>query len=216
MLESEKIDDRVIGGKVVFSTFHCVKGRQRKYVFVLGFDNSYHRFFARNKPEDECPNALYVASTRAINALYLLENNQYREDRPLKFLKKSHIEMKQCDYIDFRGLHQTNFIDDISSDIKNNFKHFITPTELIKFIPESILDQISPIIDRIFIKDELQDNLEEIEIPNIIETKKGFFEEISDLNGQILATYRTQEERSQMYSILIKKYQLTSANKTHS
>ncbi len=40
--------------------------------------------------------------------------------------------------------------------------------------------------------------------------------EISDLNGQILATYRTQEERSQMYSILIKKYQLTSANKTHS
>lgn len=39
--------------------------------------------------------------------------------------------------------------------------------------------------------------------------------EISDLNGQILATYRTQEERSQMYSILIKKYQLTSANKTH-
>ena len=40
--------------------------------------------------------------------------------------------------------------------------------------------------------------------------------EISDLNGHILATYHSQEERSQMYSILIKKYELTSANKVHS
>ena len=36
MLEAEKIDDRVINGKVVFSTFHSVKGRQRKYVFIVG------------------------------------------------------------------------------------------------------------------------------------------------------------------------------------
>jgi len=40
--------------------------------------------------------------------------------------------------------------------------------------------------------------------------------EISDLSGRVLATYHSQEERQQMYSILIKKYELTSANKVHS
>jgi superfamily I DNA/RNA helicase len=32
MFDKEKIDDRVIDGKIVFSTFHSVKGRQRKFV----------------------------------------------------------------------------------------------------------------------------------------------------------------------------------------
>ncbi|NDF61306.1 MAG: hypothetical protein EB100_09520, partial [Crocinitomicaceae bacterium] len=33
--ENDKIDERVTNGKVVFSTFHSVKGRQRKHVFVV-------------------------------------------------------------------------------------------------------------------------------------------------------------------------------------
>ncbi|MGA1049604.1 MAG: hypothetical protein ACO3UU_16490, partial [Minisyncoccia bacterium] len=107
MLEGDKIDDRVIDGKVVFSTFHSVKGRQRKYVFIVGFDNAYFRFNARTLPRDVCPNTLYVAATRATQGLYLLESNNYPTDRPLEFLKKSHIEMKKCDYIHFKGHHQT-------------------------------------------------------------------------------------------------------------
>ena len=191
MLENDKMDERVIGGKVVFSTFHSVKGRQRKYVFILGFDNTYHRFYARNKPPEKCPNTLYVASTRAICGLYLLENNQFREDRPLKFLQKSHIEMKQCEYIDFRGIHQTNFVDECgdtttgggsaASSSKSLQKHYTTPTELIQFIPESVIEIISPILDKIL---RIQQSpTREIEIPSIIETKLGFFEEVSDLNG---------------------------------
>jgi hypothetical protein len=39
--------------------------------------------------------------------------------------------------------------------------------------------------------------------------------EICDLNGEILATYHTQEERHQMYSVLIKKYEKTNATKIH-
>ena len=65
MMESSDIDQRVIDGKVVFSTFHTVKGRQRKYVFVVGMDHSYFKFYARNLPRDVCPNTIYVACTRA-------------------------------------------------------------------------------------------------------------------------------------------------------
>lgn len=183
MLEGDKIDDRVIDGKVVFSTFHSVKGRQRKYVFVVGFDNAYFRFNARTLPRDVCPNTLYVAATRATQGLYLLESDNYATDRPLEFLKKSHIEMKKCDYINFKGHHQTIFQDEEDMNINDNLvkKHRITPTELVKFISESVIETISPIIDRIFIKET--DETITLDIPSVIETKKGYFEEVSDLNG---------------------------------
>jgi hypothetical protein len=184
MMENDKIDDRVIGGKIVFTTFHAVKGRQRKYVFIMGFDNRYSRYIARNTPADKCPNTLYVAATRASGGLYLLENGEYRDDRPLKFLKKTHVEMKQCEYIDFRGLHQTNFVDEpeYSVSAKNpQQKQYTTPSELIRYMPESVIESISPILDRIFIVK--QEPTKEIEIPSIVETAAGFFEEVSDLNG---------------------------------
>ena len=184
MLENEKMDDRVIDGKVVFSTFHSVKGRQRKYVFVVGFDNSYLKYYARGLPRDVCPNTLYVAATRATQGLYLIETAGYSNNRPLDFLKMNHIEMKQCDYITFKGNHQSIFPDDDEQDelfaslIK---KHIITPTELVRFISEAVIENISPIIDRIFVKES--ENTITLDIPTVIETKKGFYEEVSDLNG---------------------------------
>jgi len=98
-------------------------------------------------------------------------------------LKKSHIEMKKCDYINFKGHHQTIFQDEEDININDNLvkKHRITPTELVKFISESVIETISPIIDRIFIKET--DETITLDIPSVIETKKGYFEEVSDLNG---------------------------------
>jgi len=183
MLENEKMDDRVIDGKIVFSTFHSVKGRQRKYVFIVGFDNSYLKYYARGLPRDICPNTLYVAATRATQGLYLLETTGFTSNRPLEFLKMNHIQMKQTDYIAFKGNHQSIFPDDDDDEIYNNLikKHIITPTELVRFISESVIENISPIIDRIFIKEN--EDADILDIPTVIETKRGFFEEVSDLNG---------------------------------
>ena len=182
MLENDKIDERVIDKKVVFSTFHCVKGRERKIVFVLGFDNSYFRYNARTLPRDVCPNTLYVACTRSTERLYVLESDNHRGDRPLDFLTMSHIEMKQQDFIRFRGQHQTLFVEPEERDAGSLIvKHFLTPTELIKFIPECIMEEISLTLDRIFIKETGEPD--DLEIPSIMETSRGFFEEVSDLNG---------------------------------
>jgi hypothetical protein len=183
MLENGKMDERVIDGKVVFSTFHCVKGRQRKYVFIVGFDQSYFRLYSRTIPRNICPNTLYVAATRATHGLYLLEGDNFRTDRPLEFLQKSHIEMKQSNYVQFRGNHQTIFADEEEYIRDASFlnKHILTPTELLKFISESVIEDLSPLLDRIFVSENRE--LLEIDIPNIIETKNGFYEEVSDLNG---------------------------------
>ena len=214
---SDKLDERVIQGKVVFSTFHSVKGMERKYVFIVGFDNSYFTFCARNLPTIECPNTLYVGCTRATHGLYLLENNQWNTDRPLDFLRKTHHEMKnECsEYVDFKGLAQTIFYKKPKDDEKLGIPTYnVTPTSLIKFISESVIDEITPLLDDIFISASASDiasataattvtvttltepeifdftNINnslfqtlEIDIPNIIKTRRGFHEDVSILNG---------------------------------
>ena len=191
MLETaDKIDERVIDKKIVFSTFHCVKGRQRKYVFIIGFDNTYLNFYARNLDKNLCPNTLYVGATRATHCLYLLESDQYVTDRPLDFLKQNHHQMKLQPYISFKGIPRTIFYSK-ENEIENQFiqeKHYITPTELIKFIPDSVIEEISVIIDKLFLKTNIVNNDGEllqniIDLPSIIQTEDGFFEEVSDLNG---------------------------------
>jgi AAA domain len=184
MMENDRADDRVIAGKVVFSTFHTVKGRQRKYVFVLGFDNSYFTYFAKNLDPALCPNTLYVACTRATTALYLLEIDERATDKPLSFLKMSHVEMRGQKYIDFKGHPRSIFYDQAPSEEKVEiFTHYVTPTKLIEFIPESVLEEVTPLLDMVFVKISKETETDVIEIPTVIETKTGFFEDVSDLNG---------------------------------
>jgi hypothetical protein len=183
MFDAEKLDDRIIEGKIVFSTFHCAKGRQRKYVFVVGFDNNYFEQFARTSTDKtQCPNTLYVGCTRATHGLYLLEFDQFKNDRPLDFLKMGHHEMKKQEYIKFNGMPRSLFYVDDSEAARKSLidKKSETPTKLIKFIPDYILDIITPIIEHIFVSGSPS---HEITIPSVIQTRKGFFEAVSDLNG---------------------------------
>ena len=189
-------DDRVIDGKVVFSTFHTVKGRQRKYVFVMGFDQGYF-FNAPNMDTSVCPNTLYVAATRATHKLFLLENDR---SCSLSFLKRNQYEMKQSDYIDFKGqprcLRPTD--EDPRQDppgIVTIPTYDVTPTKLIKFVSETVLEEITPILERIFVKVDVSGQNDPdpikgtIDIPKVVKTARGLYEDVSDLNGLSIPTY---------------------------
>lgn len=195
MLENEKIDDRVIDGKLVFSTFHTVKGRQRKYVFVIGFDQSYFNYYAKNIPDDKCPNTLYVGCTRATHMMMLLECNDRVTDRPLHFLTMTHHEMTATDYIDFRGLPRAIFYElepnsaEALQESKRNQTYYVTPTDLIKFTSEPVLERITPILDRIFVSipaPEGMPALEPDQIPTVVRFASGMYEDVADLNGIVL------------------------------
>lgn len=188
MFENERMDDKVIQGKVVFSTFHSVKGRQRPYVFVVGFSQNYMDFFAKDAPHDECPNTLYVACTRALKRLYLLEEDK-REDRPLKFLKKTHHEMKDLHFVKFKGTPKfiqppassdTEIEEENQETIEK--KIFKNVTELIRFLSDDTYDIISPILEKIFVveKERMKTPLN---IPTVQQMHRGNYEEISDING---------------------------------
>jgi AAA domain len=182
-IETEKLDERVVNGKIVFSTFHTVKGRQRKYVFVVGFDQSYMTYNARTTPENICPNPLFVACTRATHVLYLLEGNNNSTDKPLKFLKLNHHQMKTVDYVDFKGNAQTIFYDEpVVVSEKKIPTYKTTPTELIKFIPEYVIDIITPLISEIFIQVS-ESRFDSDAIPSILQFSSGMYEDVSDING---------------------------------
>jgi hypothetical protein len=199
MENQDQLDKRIIQNKVVFSTFHSVKGRQRKYVFVIGFDDSYFKFYARTLPKDKCPNTLYVGTTRALDRLYVFEKCGHETDQPLSFLKMSHSTMMkpEIDYIQFHGASMGLKIIEPENPLKKQYRHNISITDLIKFLSETTMDIISPIIDRVFIKldsntlQPLEDQktdivFDEIEIQGIKETKSGHFEDVSDINGIVL------------------------------
>ena len=218
MLEmADKIDDRVIDGKVVFSTFHCVKGRQRAHVFIVGFDNGYLEYYARNLPKDRCPNTLYVGATRATQALYLLESDQYATDRPLVFLKQSHHEMKTKPYIHFKGIPRSIFY--VKEEVldKNNIlqeKHYTTPTDMIKFIPDFVIDQISSLLDKIFIREPTETF--DVDIPTIIQTQQGYYEEVSDINGIAIPSmyydFIIGEQSNVLYDMITENMKETKEN----
>lgn len=184
MLETEQMDDRVIQGKVVFSSFHSVKGRQRKIVIIVGFDNSYLTFYARNLRRDICPNTLYVGTTRATEKLFVLERDERQDDCPLEFLKMEHYEMKNKPYISFKGMPKMMSAVQPAEkgETEKQVRRFVTPTDLTRFLPENVVEEISPILDRIFIKNVISENAE-LKIPSVTETKLGFFEDVSDING---------------------------------
>ena len=183
IFETEKLDERVIENKIVFSTFHSVKGRQRPYVFIIGFDNNYFMQYARTLKKNECPNTLYVGCTRAIKQLYLVEYDQYPTDRPLQFMKMGHHDFKKCEFVNFKGTPRSIFYNQLgeSEMLKPmNDKRYETPSKIVQFIPDYVLNKIAPIIEQIFVQSS--QDVFEISIPNIVKTDYGY-EDVSDLNG---------------------------------
>ena len=182
MYDMDNLNEKVVSGKIVFSTFHSSKGRQRQHVFILGFDNSYMNIYAKDKPLNECPNTLYVATTRATHGLYLFQSNK-PSYRPLPFLHMNQKEIAKQPYISFKGIPQITYMKNNNPQTRNN-RHNINTTDLIKFIKEDVLDDISSVIDRIFICENT--DIADIEVPSIINTKKGLFEDVSDINGIVI------------------------------
>jgi hypothetical protein len=181
MFESDNVDEKIIQKKVVFCTFHSVKGRQRKYVFVMGFDQGYMRFYGKDLDQDLCPSTLYVACTRATHGLFLLERNEFDTDKPLEFLKKTQSEIKRMKAVEFKGTPYFPIYEVPEKVAEDAVKHFITPTDLIKFIPEVVLEEITPYLNQMF--SIVRQKSVDIDIPTVLETVQGYFEEVSDLNG---------------------------------
>lgn len=190
IFENEGFDNKVIAGKVVFSTYHAAKGRERPINFVMGFDQSYFEFHGQDYSPLECPSPIYVSGTRAMHKLFLVERLNSVYDRSLDFLKKTHREMIDEGFVTFNGVPREKFYEKSASDFDRERERLnktayidVTPSESVKYIPDHIMENILPLIDRIYIQEVEPTEETTIDVPNVIPTSRGLYEDVCDLNG---------------------------------
>jgi superfamily I DNA/RNA helicase len=82
--DDTRIDPDIIRGKVAISTYHQFKGSERDLVVIFGADSKYFET-GRSLPDDRCPNAVFVALTRArkqVSYAYFPRNAQVPDIQP--------------------------------------------------------------------------------------------------------------------------------------
>jgi hypothetical protein len=178
--DDEVLDADVLRGKVVFSSFHQVKGLERAIVLVYNFDDSYFKFYARDEDPASIPNTLYVATTRASHALILFhdEANDY-----MPFLNKTRLSMicnVQFQYS--RGFKGFKSAKPLGSKINK-----INATDLLKFLPVDIIADCMERVEKIQITSG--GSILKIESKVFNDSDKNLCESVSEINGIAIPSY---------------------------
>jgi DNA polymerase III delta prime subunit len=170
--DDEKLDEEVIQGKIVFSTYHQSKGCERKVVLVFGFDEFYMTGIAKDSLPHICPNPLYVAITRAQENMTIFHhyNNNYLPFLDIRQLRqyadvKEHIEVK---------VKKSRKPPEVDTNV----------TDIIRFLPSDVLSEAREFLEF----DVIQEKGERINIP--IKTKQGnLTENVSEITGTAIPAY---------------------------
>lgn len=170
--DDEKLDKDILKGKMVFSTFHQVKGLERKVVIVFNFDDSYFKFYKKNKDPKVCPNELYVACTRAQEHLVMLHHYQ---NNFLPFLVRGKIK------------EYANIFTFSNIELRKDFnKQYLdtSVTDLVKHLPQDILDKCVDYLKITKIKDK------DIKIAIAHKTKQSSgHESVGEITGTAIPSY---------------------------
>jgi superfamily I DNA/RNA helicase len=174
--DQESLDSRVIENKLVFTTIHQSKGRERKAVLFIGFDESYFEYYDKVADQTICPNELYVAVTRASERLTLIHDSKKNYLPFLKhtlLTKYTNFQYKQTKENPKRKIIQSN---------NNSY----TVSDLVSYLPFSVENLCISYLNIKIIK-EPESKLgvaAVIKIDNIINGEKvELYESVSDITG---------------------------------
>ena len=189
--DDEKLDEELLEGKIIFSTFHQTKGLERKVVIIFNFDNSYFEYYKKDANPCICSNELYVATTRGIDHLTLFHhyNNEY-----LHFIDKNNIQT----YCHF---------EDTALDITTNMKLLknidTSITNIIKFLPQNIIDECFNQLE--IIKNDTY-SISKINIPLKISNEETT-ESVSEITGLAIPSMFELKLKNKMniFEILVEK-----------
>jgi hypothetical protein len=188
--DDEKLDEEIIKNKIVFSTFHQVKGLERKNVIVYGFDESYFQLFNKNADTNFCPNEIYVALTRGVENLTVFHSTQKNY---LPFLDED--ELEGTVYYEINKLHT---VYDSGKSIT------LDVSEITKHMQSDIINNATEYFEKVIVKEKEKF----INIP--IKTNQGkLVESVSEINGTVIPAYfeYINNKKMSIYEILIDKGQ---------
>ncbi len=159
-------------GKVVFCTYHAVKGLERKICIVVGFDINYFEYYAKNELREICPSTIYVACSRSLEHLSVIHD--YRNDY-LPFLRQDGLSKNEN--IKIMDLTRMSIKkDQQKTDIKT-----IVVTELVKYLPDKLVNEL---FDNISF-DVIVDSNKKIKADTLI-NMDGLVENVSTFYGIVI------------------------------
>lgn len=174
--DQESLDSRVIENKLVFSSIHQLKGRERKAVLFIGFDESYFEYYDKVADQSVCPNELYVAVTRASERLTLVHDSKKNY---LPFLKHKLIPT----YTNFQ-YKQTK--ENPKKKVVQTANNPYTVSELVSYLPFSIENLC---VNYLTVK-TIREADSKLNVPSVIKLdstvngeKVELYESVSDITG---------------------------------
>jgi hypothetical protein len=221
--ETTSVNRETIKNKVIFSSYHQSKGRERKLIVVFGFDDEYFKYFAKDMDPEICPSTLYVAATRSTETLILVECSA-----PLPFLHYDHQIMQNEDHIEFEGTPLNLNIESQQPNQRPKTppqnQHNTSPTDLIKFLDENVLIEVIKIIKDTNLFQKYSKSMfgTIVELSSSIKNQQYYnyylTEEVSELNGlAIPAIFEERTSRKKMSIIRekVSKFLKNNPNPNH-
>ena len=174
--DDARLDDEVIRDKIVFCTFHSAKGLERKAVMVFSFSQNYFNMFdkaADYSRQRTCPNAMYVALTRATHTLYLV--GEEREGAALPFLAK----LEQKPYLQVQTIGS---LPKAAPEASQGWS-VASVTRLTRFLTDAAITEAMRFVRFKVVEEPLHD----IPVPLRVATPRDdgtvLMEDVSELNG---------------------------------
>lgn len=173
--DEEKLDVDILRNKVVFSTFHQVKGLERKVVLIFGFDESYFKFYKSTETNKTvCPNELYVACTRTKECMTMFHH--YQNDF-LPFINIPQLKSTS----EFVIAHKLKIVKTEMKDKVND----IGVTDLIRHLPSTFVDDCVQMVEVINIP---QSDHTFIKIP-FKTRQQELYETVTEITGTAIPAY---------------------------
>jgi len=77
-VREDNLSSETMQNKILITSFHSTKGREWKCTILIGFDESYFEYYAKDwKDAKTLPNILYVAATRAREQLIIIQDDRH-------------------------------------------------------------------------------------------------------------------------------------------
>ena len=189
--DEERLDEDILKGKIVFSTFHQVKGLERPVVIVFGFDSSYFEYFAKDIPDHEraeIPNTLYVAITRGKECISLLhdESNDY-----LPFLIRERLQIYTEMTISASFINASLKRESGSKNQREVVRKSLKETgvtDLVKYIPVDVMEECVGLLEINVEQLTTSGQTRKLDIP--LKTQQDdLFEGVSEITGSAIPNY---------------------------
>lgn len=185
-------DHDCTNNKIIVSSIHKSKGRERRLVLFIGLDSGYLKYYKKDytafasnvTPSGKiiAPNEIYVACTRASELLVLVAVNT-----PAPFIRRRRVSSRCISDIEDLNMHFSN-----NPSADGETFSAVTVTDLVASMPATIKDKIisdTLEIDREYEEDELgikAPAFDTIRLPSKVKQKKGdveYVEQVADING---------------------------------